>query len=552
MRKIRRQPGISQTDMPRTGSAVDSSVRGAAPGRTRRRVGVPLLLIAALLGLGLAPAGAASAQAVDGAGRAADARLISAAAELGVSALQTTLTAGGGVASDRAMAAQALTGNTQFHDPSIIRVGDCYYGFSTSMNGVNGNTGPVGPWIYKTCDPTMRGGWEYIGGVFQNLPTWVADTLNENPTNIWAPDINYVNGEYRLYYSACCSGATVLGLATATNIEGPWTDRGEVLRSYDPKVQPGSVIDPDYVSGPNGVNYLMWGSFSKGIYMHEVNNSTGKLSTTNTTFYHVADGAMEGTSMSFDGNYYYLWGSKAGCCAGVNSNYYTIVGRSTNITGPFVDKSNVSLLSGGGTKMMGNSGPHIGQGGGDKFQDGATQRFAYHYYDANNNGRETLNVRTITYSSGWPVLSEPIGTPTPYYYSLDARHSGKTADVAACSAANGADVRQWSWLNNDCQRWQFTETGDGYYNIWNKNSGLCLEVFGWGTANGADVVQYKCLGGANQEWQMVTTDGPYFRLVNRHSGKVLDVGGCNPGDGANISQWAWNGATCQQWSRTVR
>ena len=90
--------------------------------------------------------------------------------------------------------AQALTGNTQSHDPSIIRVGDCYYGFSTSMNGVNGNTGPVGPWIYKTCDPTMLSGWEYIGGAFQDLPTWVADALNTNPTNIWAPDINYVNG----------------------------------------------------------------------------------------------------------------------------------------------------------------------------------------------------------------------------------------------------------------------------------------------------------------------------------------------------------------------
>ncbi|OAH15926.1 RICIN domain-containing protein [Streptomyces jeddahensis] len=32
--------------------------------------------------------------------------------------------------------------------------------------------------------------------------------------------------------------------------------------------------------------------------------------------------------------------------------------------------------------------------------------------------------------------------------------TGKVADVANCSTADGADVRQWSWLSNTCQQWQ--------------------------------------------------------------------------------------------------
>ena len=31
--------------------------------------------------------------------------------------------------------------------------------------------------------------------------------------------------------------------------------------------------------------------------------------------------------------------------------------------------------------------------------------------------------------------------------------TGKVADVADCGTADGADVRQWTWLNNTCQQW---------------------------------------------------------------------------------------------------
>ncbi len=35
-----------------------------------------------------------------------------------------------------------------------------------------------------------------------------------------------------------------------------------------------------------------------------------------------------------------------------------------------------------------------------------------------------------------------------------ARHSGKVMDVAGCGLANGTNIAQWSWLNNNCQRFR--------------------------------------------------------------------------------------------------
>ena len=43
------------------------------------------------------------------------------------------------------------------------------------------------------------------------------------------------------------------------------------------------------------------------------------------------------------------------------------------------------------------------QSGGDAYDDGTATRFAYHYCDANNAGRETLDIRRITFSKSWPT-----------------------------------------------------------------------------------------------------------------------------------------------------
>lgn len=296
----------------------------------------------------------------------------------------------------------ALSGDIRMHDPSVIKVGSCYYGFSTGFE--NDPQNPSGSiTLRKTCNATPSSGWTKVGNIFSSVPSWITAKLGKTPPNLWAPDIKYFNNQYHLYYAGSLWGTSyaVMGLATATNIEGPWTDQGMVTDVHYP-------IDPNVDWGPDGRLYIEWGSFTGGgIYMHVLDAATGKLSTTDHNLWTLATG-IENPTIILKGGYYYLFGSKGTCCSGVNSTYYTIVGRSTSITGPYVDKAGGALTSNGGSTILTGASPKVAAGGGDAYDDGASKYFAYHYYDANNNGRETLDIRPVTFSNGWPVMGSPL------------------------------------------------------------------------------------------------------------------------------------------------
>ena len=141
--------------------------------------------------------------------------------------------------------------------------------------------------------------------------------------------------------------------------------------------------------------------------MHVLDQSTGKLSTTDNNLWKIATG-IENSSIVYSNGMYYLFGSRGTCCSGVNSTYYTVVGRSTTITGPYLDQAGVDLAAGGGTTVLTGFGSQIAAGGGDVFANGDHQSFAYHFYDGDNAGRETLNIRDISVVDGWPQFGPPI------------------------------------------------------------------------------------------------------------------------------------------------
>ncbi len=300
-----------------------------------------------------------------------------------------------------AISASALTGSTRLHDPSVIKVGSCYYGFSTGFE-----KDPLNPsgsiTEYKTCDATAATGWVKVGNIWDSTPSWIVAKLGSNPPNIWAPDITRLNGKFYLYYAASLwqnNKIADMGVVTATKITGPWTDQGLVTDVNYP-------IDPNVTEGPRKSLYVSWGSWS-GTYMHRLNSATGKFSTTDSTLSRIASG-IEGPTIIREKGYYYLFGSRGSCCSGVNSTYYTVVGRSTSITGPYLDKSGANMLSGGGTTVLTGASPKVAAGGGDAYNDGSRKYFAYHYYDADNAGRETMDIRRVTFSDGWPVMGAPL------------------------------------------------------------------------------------------------------------------------------------------------
>jgi alpha-galactosidase len=174
-------------------------------------------------------------------------------------------------------------------------------------------------------------------------------------------------------------------------------------------------------------------------------------------------------------------------------------------------------------------------------------------YTINVPAHGTVMLKIISGSSGGPTPTPagPTATPGAFpvagtYYRLISRVSGKVAEVAGFSTADGGNVQQWTSTGTSSQQWSFVSVGGGYYNVINRNSGKCLDVSGVSTADGANVQQWTCGTGANQRWQLVAV-GSYYQLKAQHSGKALDVVGNGTADGVNIDQWTSNGGNNQQW-----
>jgi len=133
-------------------------------------------------------------------------------------------------------------------------------------------------------------------------------------------------------------------------------------------------------------------------------------------------------------------------------------------------------------------------------------------------------------------------------YRIAPVHSGKAIDVAWCGTGGGTNLQQWSWLDNDCQKFNITPV-DG---IWHRISPLnapamALDVDSFSTSNGGNIMLWEYLGGWNQQFRFQGAGTGRWRIINRNSGLCMDVEGVSSADGANILQWTCiSGSTNQQ------
>jgi arabinan endo-1,5-alpha-L-arabinosidase len=106
--------------------------------------------------------------------------------------------------------------------------------------------------------------------------------------------------------------------------------------------------------------------------------------------------------------YYYLLTSWDLCCLGANSTYNIRVGRSTSMTGGFVDKDGVALTKGGGTLLVGAGNGWVGPGGESVLFTANRAYLVYHAYAATD-GHFALHMSDLYWdATGWPVT-----TPSP-------------------------------------------------------------------------------------------------------------------------------------------
>ncbi|MBQ3211991.1 MAG: family 43 glycosylhydrolase [Alistipes sp.] len=276
-------------------------------------------------------------------------------------------------------------------DPTVIRAEDgTFYAYATWRD----RNIPV----YKSTDMVN---WEYQGGIFAKgeVPQFVPKAA------IWAPDINYIEGKYVLYFSMSTWGGewdACIGRAVSDSPTGPFRDAKMLFQGKHIGVQ--NSIDP-VVFQEDGRKYLAWGSFH-GIYLTELTEDGLEVDDIH-NLTRIAGTAYEGTYIHKRGDYYYLFASTGSCCEGLKSTYQTVVGRSKSLYGPYVDKNGGRMLDNCHEILL--SGDENVKGTGHDSQiitdDRGQDWIFYHAYDtkAPNAGRKMYMDR-VTWVDGWPQI----------------------------------------------------------------------------------------------------------------------------------------------------
>ena len=313
-------------------------------------------------------------------------------------------------------------GYRNVHDPSIIKVGDTYYCYSTDV--AFGAEIKPGIQIRKSKDLIN---WEYMGWVFNQLPALGSQFIQNNGGQpfqaLWAPYIMKSGSEYRLYYSLSSPTPrlSVIGLATATNPLGPWTEKGLVVTSKDDTTIQTNAIDPAVIVDQAGNHTMFYGSAWDGIYSLPLNPTTGLASNNGDKGVRVSqrgfsgsavNGNIEGPEVIYNAefNRYYLFISYDW----LQTKYNVRVGRSDSPTGPFTDFDGNDLNTEMDHSPMilapyqfnGHSGWQ-GVAHCAVFKDDANQYFMAHQgRPGENSFFMNLHVRKMFWTEdGWPIVS---------------------------------------------------------------------------------------------------------------------------------------------------
>jgi arabinan endo-1,5-alpha-L-arabinosidase len=294
------------------------------------------------------------------------------------------------------------------HDPCIIKDGDSFYVFCTTPRA----DAPAQIPCFRSKDLLH---WERAGHVFTAMPAWARQAVPKAET-CWAPDISHSDGQFFLYYACSTFGSnrSVIGLATSTTLDQAdpafrWEDRGLVLESD--QGDDFNALDPNRIIDREGRNWLAYGSFWSGLKIVAMDAKTGKPQpgAQSHAIAHrpKAPDAIEAVFIIERAGNYYLFASFDFCCRGADSSYYTVVGRSKDILGPYLDRDGKSLMEGGGTLVLAAAAGEPrwrGPGHVAILRDAGKDYIVYHAYDAGHDGRPTLRIAPLGWTDdNWPV-----------------------------------------------------------------------------------------------------------------------------------------------------
>ncbi len=310
-------------------------------------------------------------------------------------------------------------------DPAVIRgqtPGDTdWYLYCTTDPRDNLDRTARGALVFRFI-PIFRSrdlvNWTYVGDVFNDRPGFVA-------TNgyLWAPEVQYFNNKYYLYYTASETnlpgGGSAIGVATSDSPLGPWTTRTTPV--VEPQTLAGGikrwVYDAAVVTDTAASRrYLFYGSYTGGISAREL--SEDGFSTVVASETPIAlPNRYEGSTVTYRDGYYYLLVSATNCCNGPLTGYTVFAGRSATALGPYRDRDGVSFLDArvGGTPVLAQNGNRwVGPGHNVMFTDFAGRDWTfYHAIDRfdpyfgdplTTPTKRPLHLDPVEWRDGWPSV----------------------------------------------------------------------------------------------------------------------------------------------------
>ncbi len=299
------------------------------------------------------------------------------------------------------------------HDPVMTREGDTWYLFST---------GP-GITIYSSKD---RVNWQLSDRAFAAEPVWAKSAAPGFNGHLWAPDIIQHKGEFYLYYSVSAFGKNTSAIGVTVNKtldpKSPdyrWEDKGIVLQSV-PNRDAWNAIDPAVIEDEQGQAWMSFGSFWSGLKIFKLNadwtrpaepqewHSIAKRDQVPTgTNSSAGPGEIEAPFILKKGEYYYLFASWGLCCKGANSTYHLVVGRSQNVTGPYIDRAGKDMNDGGGSLLIKGNKNWVGLGHNSAYSWDGKDYLVLHAYETADKYLQKLKILNIRWDKeGWPLVDE--------------------------------------------------------------------------------------------------------------------------------------------------
>ena len=331
-----------------------------------------------------------------------------------------------------------------YSDPDVIRVGNDYYMTASSFNCMPGLP------VLHSKDLVN---WRIINHALKKqIPEEIFD-IPQHGKGVWAPSMNYRNGEFYIYYPDPDYGIYMI------KTKDPAAEWSKPVLVFPGK----GIIDPSSFWDNDGQAYLAvaWAGSRAGVNslltVYKMNKEGTKVIDEGKHVYdgHDMDHTVEGPKFFKRNGYYYLFPPAGGVATG-----WQLALRSKNIYGPYERKV---VMDQGNTTI---NGPHQGA----LVQTQTGDYWFLHFQDKGAFGR-ILHLQPVQWKSDWPVIGadkdgDGKGEPVAVFKKPNVGKTFPLTTPAESDEFNSDALGlQWQWHANPKIQWSALIRNSGYLRL---------------------------------------------------------------------------------------